>query len=622
MPPSRRFAIPLAGTLLALALLPTYASGAGLWDAGLLDGSWRSDFDAAWVGSAAQPLTYPAQCAFPSAEFAFCRGTYRPIAGLGLHPVATFPVTNWASHVTNTDGLFWLVGANVEPALDAHCNSGPPNQSEPVVAPFEGVFGVRVQPALDSQRPYQNEVVLAVDLSHRPRQLESRPDCITRDYIPYLGFGIASERGGGGQPLARLGHGPAPVLRFNYRLVDANAEFFDVGEPVPPTPRGQYAGLYVEAKWGGMRRWVWVDLINAHSRPSPSVQLPWNWGIVESFHFPGAEIVVTSGPTLQQECGSDGFDMPPTAPAVFATRQPLPFAIDLQRLYDCVGHRFSTPLATQPGPVEITGVHFFVEVGLRERDGLPGFSAIDYDSRFGVAIDSVDLVPASGTPFSSDAELVIQVGHDLLERDWTATEHARWLQFIATHGRVATVKAMLRHVDVERTLASAARIHLIAFGPLFDRPAFERSVARTREGASVPALASELAASSEFIARHGGRDDRAFVRELFRQALRGELNQQADLAAIEAAAGSVDYWSDALAAGRASRADVLLSVVRLASVRRLLQTEIDTIVLYRSFFRLLPDSSGVAGWRDAAPMPERLIEALYYAPPYRQRFMP
>jgi hypothetical protein len=621
MSPSR-FTAKFSAALLTLGLLPSVAAGTGLWDAGFLDGSWRSDFTSPLVGSAAQPLTYPAQCAFPFAEFAFCRGTYRPIPGLGAQPVAAFPVTNWASHTSNSDGLFWLVGANVEPALDAHCNSGPPNQSEPVVAPFEGVFGVRVQPALDSHRPYQNEVVLAVDLSHRPRQLESRPDCVTRDYVPYLGFGIASERGGGGQPLARLGDGIAPLLRFNYRLVDANAEFFDVGEPLPPKPRGQYAGLYVEAKWGGMRRWVWVDLVNAHALPSASLQLPWNWGIVESFHFPGAEIVVTSGPTLQQECGIDGFDLPPTAPAVFVTRQPLPFAIDLQRMFDCVGDLFSAPLSAQPGPVEITGVHFFVEVGLRDRDGLPGFSAIDFDSRFGVAIDSVDLVPASGTPFSSDLALITQVGHDMLDRDWTPAEQARWLQFISTHGRVATVKAMLRHIEVERSLASAARMHLIAFGPLFDRAAFEQSLARLRDGLSAAELAAELAAGAPFLARHATRSDRAFVRELFRQALRGELEQQPDLAVIEAASGSLEYWIDALGSGRASRGDVLLSVYRLARARQLLQTEIDTIVLYRSFLRLLPDGGGVAGWRAASHMPERLIEALYYAPPYRQRFLP
>jgi hypothetical protein len=612
----------LAGVALSVSLLPSVSAGAGLWDPGVLDGSWRSDFDSRLAGSAAQPLTYPAQCAFPFAEFAFCRGTYRPIPGLGAQPVAVFPVTNWASHVSNSEGKFWLVGANVEPALDANCNSGPPNQSEPVVAPFEGVFGVRVQPALDSHRPYQNEVVLAVDLSHRPRQLASRPRCVTRDYVPYLGFGIASERGGGGAPLARLGDGSAPLLRFNYRLVDANAELFDVGEPVPPKPRGQYAGMYVEAKWGGTRRWVWLDLINAHSLPSPSVRVAWNWGIVESFHFPGAEIVFTSGPTLQQECGSDGFAMPATAPAVFASRQPLSFAIDLQRMFDCVGDKFSTPLASQPGPVEITGVHFFVEVGVRDRDGLPGFSAIDYDSRFGVAIDGIDLVPASGTPMSSDHELIAQLGHDLLERDWTAAERLRWQQVVAANGRVAMVKAMLRHVEAERTLASAARMHLLAFGPLFDRAGFEQSLAHLRDGASALQLAAELAASEPFVARHASRSDRAFVHELFRQALRGDIEQQPDRAVIEAAAGSVDYWSDALGSGQAGRGDVLLAVFRLAAARRLLQNEIDTIVLYRTFLRLLPDGGGVAGWRAAPHMPERLIEALYYAPPYRQRFLP
>jgi hypothetical protein len=480
-----------------------------------------------------------------------------------------------------------------------------------------------VQPAHDSHRPYQKEVVMAVDLAHRPRMLESRADCVTRDYIPYLGFGISSERGGGGEALAVLDEdSQAPLLRFNYRLVDSNAEFFETGQVVGPLPRGQHAGLYVEAQWAGVRRWIWIELLNAYAQPGSTVVTPWNWAIRESFHFPGAEIVLTSGPALQQECGVDGLQIPGQAPAEYSHRQPLPVHIDLQRLYDCVGHLYSTPLESVSGPVEITGVHFWVEVGVRERNGQPGLSGIDYDSRLGVAIDSVDLVPVSGTPMSSSAELIDQMALDLLGRAWSAAERERWTSLMAAHGRVPAIKAMLRSQDVARTSATSARLHALAFGLPFAREGFEASLAQLRAGARIDQVVDSMLARPDFVARYAGMTHEAFVRSLYRQTLGGEIEALPDREAIEAAAGSVAYWVGRLGSGLADRGDVLLSLFRLATARSLLQTEVETVVLYHSFFRIMPDSGGISGWRQRAPMPERLIEALYYAPTYRRRFTP
>lgn len=613
-----------AALLLAAAFWMASASGQGLWDAGLMDGSWRNEFPSAHYGTPARPLSYLQQCTFPQVRFAFCPTTFVPFPEiLQPQPVRSFSRSNWTRRVTNTRDQFWVVGANVEPALNSACNSGPPNQSEAVVAPFEGVFGLRVQPAHDSHRPYQNEVVMAVDLAHRPRMLESRPGCVTRDYIPYLGFGMSSERGGGDGALAVLDEDDAaPLLRFNYRLVDSNAEFFETGQAIPSLPRGQHSGLYVEAQWGGVRRWIWIELLNTTAQPESTMVTPWNWAIRESFHFPGAEIVLTSGPALQQECGVDGLQIPGQAPAEYSHRQPLPVHIDLQRLYDCVGHLYSTPLASVSGPVEITGVHFWVEVGVRERDGLPGLSPIDYDSRLGVAIDSIDLVQARGTPMSSNAELIDQMAVDLLGRAWSAAERDRWSSMMATHGRVPTIKAMLRSQDIARTSATSARLHALAFGLPFAREGFEASLAQLRAGARLDQVVDSMLARPDFLARYAGMTHQAFVRSLYRQALGGEIEALPDRETIEAAVGSVAYWVERLGSGVADRGDVLRSVFRLATARGLLQTEVETVVLYHSFFRLLPDSGGISAWRQRTPMPERLIEALYYAPTYRKRFTP
>lgn len=610
-----------AGLCAALAVSSSANADMGLWDAGLMDGSWRTEYADASVGTPAAPLDYPPWCAFPDTQFAFCRPNHAPIPGLGAQPATAFSRSNWRGQLHNDAGLFWVVGANVEPALDALCNSGPPNQSEPVVEPFEGIFGLRVQPARDGHRRYRNEAVLAVDLSHRPRQLQARPDCQTRDYIPFLGFGVASERGGGGAPLAMLDQGETPLLRFNYRLVDSNAPMFDSADPLPHPARGQQSGLYVEAQWGGKRRWVWIDLINTYARPAPSYLAPWNWGIRESFHFPGAEIVVTSGPSLRAECGDEGFELPDTAPGVYADRQPRALSIDLERLYDCIGDLFSTPYAVAETPVELTGLHFWVEVGVREFDGQPGLSLQDWDSRLGVAIDSIDLVPPSGKPYSSDDELITQLAQDLLGREWTPAQSARWQDFFVRQGRTEGIRAMLRHQEVETSLGQAVRLHLSAFGPRFQSAGFEASLARLRDGAGPREVARELAASADFHLYHGGRDGADLLHALLDNVLQQPLQSHPDRAAIEAAVGDGEEWRAALASGRADPGDLVLAVSRLGAARSLRQTEVDIIALYRGFLGALPDSGGLAGWRNAPQMPDSLIEALYYAPPWRERFV-
>ncbi len=612
-----------ASLILTVASL-TPAQAAGVWDAGLFSGAWRSDYASPLMGTAASPLNYAFDCPFPQTRFALCPGNFVPIPGIvGPQPVRSFGLSNWISSAAVLGDRFWLVSANSEPALDSNCNSGPPHQSEAVVAPFESVFGVAIRPSLELRRPYQNEVLLAVDLSHRPKQLESRPACQTREYIPYLGFGLDSERGsgGGGAPLAMLGGGTAaPVLRFNYRLVDSNAEFFSEGEAAPPRPHGQYSGVFVEAQWGGRKRWVWIDLLKAFDVEGPSVMVPWNWTIRESFYYPGAEIVFTSGQALRAQCGAEGFDIPSMAPATFAHRQPVPMRINLTRLYQCVGNLFSAPFPAQPAPVPVTGVQFFVEVGVRERDGQPGLSPIDYDSRLGVAVDSIDIVPAAGTPISSDAELVDQLGNDLLGHAWSAALRTHWIARAAAEGRTAVVAQMLRAMEVRRTAIAAARLQLLGIGFNPDRGSFERSLTGLRAGGTISAAASVLAQDAAFVRANGTLSDATFVRLMFSRALGGDLDQQPDAAAIAEGFGSIDYWVDRLGSGSSVRHDVLTSAFRLTAARDLLAKEAEIVVLYRTFFGLLPDAGGIGYWRTASDMPERLIEILYYTQEYRGRF--
>ena len=149
-----RFAFVFATTFVVALAPATSAGQSRLWDPGLLDGGWRSDYVLPDAGTQARPLDYSPDCPFPQTAFAICPGNFVPIPGIaGPQPVRSFARSNWVSRPVLRSDRHWVVAANVEPALDSNCNSGPPDQSEPVVRPFEGIFGIEVRPATGIGRP-------------------------------------------------------------------------------------------------------------------------------------------------------------------------------------------------------------------------------------------------------------------------------------------------------------------------------------------------------------------------------------------------------------------------------------------------------------------------------------
>src|SRR5690606_7854438 len=138
----------------------------------------------------------------------------------------------------------------------------------------------------------------------------------------------------------------------------------------------------------------------------------------------------------------------------------------------------------------------------------------------------IDIVPAAGSPTSSDAALVAQLGRDLLGHEWSTTRRAHWQERLAAIGRAATIAEMLRTRDVRRTLGAAAKVNLIGFGPRLDRQAFETTLAASRDGDALPSVVADLADSAEFARSNGALDNEAFVRRMFRRALGDDLDCQ------------------------------------------------------------------------------------------------
>jgi hypothetical protein len=608
---------------LATLLLAPPALADGLWDAGLMQGGWRSDYADPAYGTAASPLRFAASCPWPESDFAFCPSNFRaPASQPDPLPRRVFRAANWVDQVADPQGRYWVVGANSEPALDAACNSGPPNQSEPIGQPLQDLYGLALQPQGDPTRAIRQEWLLALDLGFRPAQLAMRPECRGSDFIPYLGVGISSERGGGGAALARVGDGlPAPELRLRARLEASNAQPFAAGEAPPPRPHGQHAGFWVEAQWGGQRRWAWITLFSTFDRGEQTYAAPWNWAIEGSFHFPGADIVVSALPALRRECPAVDWQLPEPAPAAWLDGLPKPVRVDLAALFRCLAPHFRQPPPAAPFP--ITGVHLWIEVGVRERDGLPGLGGGDYDSRLAMAFDSLDLVPLGSHPFASDAAFLSALWEGALGRPASAVERQRIERLGAGGERTEAGALLLRDRRLQESAIAALRLQQVAFAGEYDLALFTTQRAALRDGRQDLAAASrELALHPRLLEARRRLGDAGLVDRLYASALGEAAFEPATRARLEARFGSAAQWTAALARGEATLGDLLHRLVLLARTLDERNAALQVALLYQVFLGLWPDASGSASWRAAGAMPERLLEALYYAPDVRARWLP
>ncbi|MCK7592688.1 hypothetical protein [Pseudomarimonas salicorniae] len=598
---------PLTALLLATAL-PIPAAAGGLWDAGLLQGGWRSELPRPSYGTASDPLVFETACRFPGVEFALCPAH----PGIAGPPARVFSQSHWQDQRSDSEGRYWVVGANAEPAGDAACNSGPPNQSEAIAAPFEDVFGLRFGPPEDGRAPWRNEWLLAVDLAHRPRQLADRPDCVTRDYIPYLGVGIASERGGGGAPLARFEPGrTGPLLRLGLRLVDSNAEVFDAGQPIPPDPRGQHAGIWLEAHWGETRRWIWLALFSSFEHPDEVYAAPWNWALRESFHAPGADIVVASLPALRRSCPQQDWPGPSPAPAAWQEGVRHEFVLDIGALFDCLGARFQQPPPS--AKLELTGVHGWIEVGLRERDGLPGFSAEDYDSRLGMAFDGFDLLPPELHGLAEDPILLTRLAGRFGGREPEAAA-ARVAGLDPRLERGAAIADLLADAETaEHGLLPILLQHL-----LLDAGSAAWLGGQQRRLAA-GSLSLEGAAHQILRAQGGGR---GLPMEPWVEGLQSRFLVLSGLDRGAARARSpwlveAGKWQRLIALGRTTPGALAEFLARellaLPAGRRLAEVDL----LHHAFLGRPAAPAELARWRTPSASPQQLAEQLYYGAEFR-----
>jgi hypothetical protein len=334
--------------------------GSGFWDPGFEAGTWRTDFDDPSAGLAGHPLTLQ-DCAFSLATDTSILNGAGPTywnENTSMQVACDRTSTTYASSNASSSSAtwptdaFWVITANNERSFgpegtcsDTGPNTGPPNQSKPVGKPGQGVFGVDVS---------GGKATLAMDTSQFP-------NCVSptdKVKIPFLSLGAQTERGQG-RPITYLNDDRYPkTLKFKATLEDIAPA--GVASSTGKA-RANFGYVFVEVKWGSIRRWAYVDLFSRSTGAPPFVREDWNWNVEESMWYPGAEIVFVGADELASTCpGIVAALMPPVAGSSFD------YSIDLNVLFRCLssapGKTWSSPMP--PTPLAVTGVHWAIEMAI------------------------------------------------------------------------------------------------------------------------------------------------------------------------------------------------------------------------------------------------------------------
>lgn len=387
--------------LLSASPRPVSFAPAGLWDPGLGDGRWRTDFDNPLEGTGAAPLLL-GDCQFPPALPGEVPLPVKPCRyGSVVSPAsnAASSAAAWPLH------SYWAVIGNVEEAFDNPlCAAGPPGQSMPFDSPGQGaLFGVIALPDGEAGMPARKKMHLVLNSWNQAA-------CRTQSYgIPYLSFGAQAERGNNGIVTYLNVPGARTRLGFGMTLMDladANPDAF--GKVPDGVERYSQAHVLIEAMWGGRKRWLFIELLpDARRNPDApgagiDAHVRFNWHMVNSFIYPGADYLYKSAAVLTGQCRQEGIVVPAQSRmltyrnAATRAQSRRDYSLDLQRVFACLNRIGAWGSEAMPAhAVPVTGLHFGIEQDDRlYRDG--AFTGATAPNAVWIAVDSVRL--EAGTP--------------------------------------------------------------------------------------------------------------------------------------------------------------------------------------------------------------------------------
>ena len=329
--------------LFVLLLVSESLYAYGLWDEGLVNGQWRTDYNATNEGTVYNTLT-TGTCLYPYADTKTVWGAGAAFGGNPCNPPpASFPYSNSTSSVSPPpQDNFWVVSANNELAYSVDsCNSGPPSQNKPVVYPGNGVFGFTIG------NSYAGDTFKRASLVLNTVQF---PNC---NKTPFLSFGAKLNRGNGGNIPAYLRYWVSP------QNITFTAKIWDIS---PYSSNANFAFFVATSYWASKPRMLILYLLERNPNgglPGGQVNNHWNWNISESFWYPGADILHITVNELNRRCGTNLTQLSPTKYSE-AT-----YNINLRDTFECLGLAGRNNLWSDPLPdvgiIPIDGVHWAIE---------------------------------------------------------------------------------------------------------------------------------------------------------------------------------------------------------------------------------------------------------------------
>lgn len=326
----------------------TDSAYSGLWDQGFVVGSLRSDYNDVTKGTVNNPLTLD-KCQFTPGEdeLIVTAGPSWNIKECKTHPVA-YPASNSFTTVSEwPQDRYWVLSVNNEPAYGIGVNSGPPNQSLPLLTPGNGVFGLEV---LEDVNGVERGKKILLSLDHGFAEKG------TEGYIPFLGLGAEKDRGNG-MPITILNARNKSIphkIAFELEMLKE--------ENIGRKGSGGVFWFIATAHWQGKNRMVFIALyhngINHKRAGGPFIHRHWNWNIKESFYYPGGDLVYMDA--------EDILFSEQTIKRIKHVGEKVSYVIDLQEVFSLASVNpqniaFDAPLP-ENGEVEVTGVHWAVEM--------------------------------------------------------------------------------------------------------------------------------------------------------------------------------------------------------------------------------------------------------------------
>ncbi len=299
-------------------------------DEGFIDAQIRTDFSSPLLGTIAQPISL-GECLFDYPEVT---NSYT-CTGPTVYSQSNF----YAEHGGENSESYWVLHVNNESSL-AHSqgvpyNTGPPGQSLAIVEPgSNGIMGFTAFKECDHCSQSSNVAQCNatcedfyrahIVLSHN----ELNPNPIQA--IPFFGINAVKQRGNN-EPIVQMNasYGLENSISFDIKLYDYKAP--------ENNSSAVFIYLYFTSQWENpathemINRMLFVTLghtptvdvvpNNSISPKPPSenfsinqagVNLSWNWPIVESFFYPGADFAYMESEDILTYCGFElnGFDMP------------------------------------------------------------------------------------------------------------------------------------------------------------------------------------------------------------------------------------------------------------------------------------------------------------------------